>query len=354
MRQAKIFVSKAESFLLFTFYLFNSSLPQFVANNCFMHRNLLLFKDCRSVWATNRLSKNKTIHALNDCVKMVVFATTLSGKKIVISLCRRCIEEAFSEEFWTKLYGVYFNTSVFIETSNACFDGEFSYIVMGLSEKILSFRRGPILRLHFPVKKILQSSVLCEICKILVGLDTKSDIVKSRYKDAQVDLQFFFSSKLKGTWLLFVMQIILTLKDFKKRRKWENKKLVGFFTHPGRLFNLSIRLEIMTSRMNYRKAEDLKIYQEIKRKFRSQVTKIVKQGISYMVCLKKSTNGYVSVKTIIKAVFSHTSRIYSCEFLIWNRSRVQVPWGLWSLSISNVAVMWHCLTYGVRHSLCVY
>lgn len=256
---------------------------------------------------------------------MVVFATTSSGKEIVIPLCRRCIEEAFSEESWTKLYGVHPNTSVSTETSNACFDGEFSYIVMGLGGKILPPRRGPILRLHFPVEKILQSSVLCGICKILVGLDTKGDMAKGRYKDAQVDLQLFFPSKLEGTWLPFVMQITLTLEDSKKRRKWENKKLVGFLTHPGRLLNLSIRLEIMTPRMNHRKAEDLQIYQETKRKFRSQVTKTVKQGISYMVCLKKPTDEYASVKTTIKAVPSHTSRIYLCEFLTWNRSRVQVP-----------------------------
>ena len=124
------------------------------------------------------------------------------------------------------------------QNGNACFDGKFQYTTVNLDQMYLPPERGPILKLRIPVKDLLLSSELCGFCQIVVKLDTNGNMAKRRYDDAQVDMQLFYPAKYSGTWLLYVMQVTLTLesKRRKKRGVWRNTKLLAFLPLYGKVF----------------------------------------------------------------------------------------------------------------------
>ncbi|KAL8847616.1 MAG: hypothetical protein Q9221_007346 [Calogaya cf. arnoldii] len=93
--------------------------------------------------------------------------------------------------------------------SDACFDGEFSYTILGLDGKNLPEGRGPILRLKIPIKDLLHSldSENCGFRYILQRLDTKEHMLTDHYETALVDLQLFLSKRHNGTFLPFIIKV---------------------------------------------------------------------------------------------------------------------------------------------------
>ena len=142
--------------------------------------------------------------------------TAPDGEAIPVLLCLRCYQEAFGKESWTKLLGVHPETSRMDDSSDACFDGEFSYTIQGLGGTKYPRRRGPILRLNVPVKDLLDSK-LCGFCEFLQNLDTEQHLGTDRYETAQVDLQLFYPNWANGTFLPFIIQVSLRLEHAKEQ-----------------------------------------------------------------------------------------------------------------------------------------
>lgn len=133
------------------------------------------------------------------------------GQAILVLLCLRCYHEAFGKESWTKLLGEHPETRRIDDSSDACFDGEFSYAIQSLGSTRDPRSRGPILRLKVPVKDLLDSK-FCGFCKILRDLDTEQHLATDRYETAEVDLQLFYPNWSNGTFLPFIVQVSLKLE----------------------------------------------------------------------------------------------------------------------------------------------
>lgn len=149
----------------------------------------------------------------------------LDGEAIPIMLCLRCYQEAFSKESWTKLLGAHPQNARSDDSSDACFDEEFSYTIQGLGGKKHPRRRGPILRLKIPINDLLDSEP-CSLCQILKDLDTEQHLATDRYERAQADLQLFFPDRSNGTFLPFIIQVTLRFLCAMER-DWENSTLLA-------------------------------------------------------------------------------------------------------------------------------
>ena len=161
---------------------------------------------------------------------MVAGVEPSSGERVLVPLCPRCCEEAFSLDSLEKLFDAppkIPGGGEYPEISDGCFDGESQYEMIYFHTKNLPPDRGPILRLHVPVKDLMRSSRICGFCRIVVDLGTNFTMAKGRYEEAQVDMQLFFPAKHSGTWLPHVMQVSLTLES-DKWGTWQNSRLLAF------------------------------------------------------------------------------------------------------------------------------
>lgn len=139
------------------------------------------------------------------------FAEASGCQSIPVLLCPKCCKETFSKDSWAKLFGVHPETSPADDSSNACFDGRDSYTIQDIAGTVYPQRRGPILRLAYPVKDLIDST-LCGFCEVLKNLDTEQHLLTGRYQTAGVDLQLFDPKRSNGTLFPFILQVSLRLQ----------------------------------------------------------------------------------------------------------------------------------------------
>ncbi|KAL9624908.1 MAG: hypothetical protein Q9160_000955 [Pyrenula sp. 1 TL-2023] len=151
---------------------------------------------------------------------------TLDGRPIPIALCIRCAEDVFSEEGWSKLLGTHPNTPGTNESSDACFDGEFTYSIMALGGKTLPPRRSPISRHRIAVEDLLESvRDDCGFCHLVADLDKEDHLAAGKYEKVILDLQLFAPKRFSDITIRSVLQASLTLEG-EGMPAWKKSRLL--------------------------------------------------------------------------------------------------------------------------------